>query len=448
MADNTLLNVGTGGDTIRDLARQAGTVKTQVVQLDFGGASANAEQLVSTTNALPAAMYDSASAGINSLSAGTGANGLLVAQGATNFFVSTANSSTAQLAAAATFNGTIESVLSAPYASIIIDSDQPGTLVVKQYITSAAGTQVINTSFAITAKASGNCFGRSFPINGNYFSVSFTNTGASATTTLNINVAYGNINATTQLLNLPVSLNEINGTAFALGQTTMAASLPVVLASNQASIPVAATLQAGSAVAGKVGIDQTTPGTTNLVALTAETTKVIGTVNQAAITKGTQGTTGITVQALNDAGRNLVTYYTIIPVLATATDTLQSLTGTKSGATVTATTTPAVVTTGKTLRITRLAATYVATATAGYGIVRLRFNTGGVVAITSPVAATIAVAAGTPATANSGASEDCSIAGGKEFAAGTGIGISVQGFSAATATAVGYMFVSVSGYEY
>lgn len=38
-------------------------------------------------------------------------------------------------------------------------------------------------------------------------------------------------------------------------------------------------LVAGTAVVGKVGIDQTTPGTTNLVALTAETTKVIGTVN-------------------------------------------------------------------------------------------------------------------------------------------------------------------------
>lgn len=40
-------------------------------------------------------------------------------------------------------------------------------------------------------------------------------------------------------------------------------------------------LTAGSAVIGKTGIDQTTPGTTNLVALTAETTKVIGTVRGA-----------------------------------------------------------------------------------------------------------------------------------------------------------------------
>lgn len=43
---------------------------------------------------------------------------------------------------------------------------------------------------------------------------------------------------------------------------------------------VAAGLVAGTNIAGKFGIDQTTPGTTNLVSLSAETTKVIGTVNQ------------------------------------------------------------------------------------------------------------------------------------------------------------------------
>ena len=43
-------------------------------------------------------------------------------------------------------------------------------------------------------------------------------------------------------------------------------------------------LLAGTALVGKVGIDQTTPGTTNRVTATldAETTKVIGTINVAA----------------------------------------------------------------------------------------------------------------------------------------------------------------------
>lgn len=59
--------------------------------------------------------------------------------------------------------------------------------------------------------------------------------------------------------------NGTNMVAIIQGQATMAASIPVVLASNQTSIPVAATLQAGSVVIGKVSIDQTTPGTTNKV---------------------------------------------------------------------------------------------------------------------------------------------------------------------------------------
>jgi hypothetical protein len=53
--DNTTLNTGTGGDVVRDLARGGGSVKTQVVQLDVGGPSANTEQLVSNINQLPTA---------------------------------------------------------------------------------------------------------------------------------------------------------------------------------------------------------------------------------------------------------------------------------------------------------------------------------------------------------------------------------------------------------
>lgn len=262
------------------------------------------------------------------------------------------------------------------------------------------------------------------------------------------------------------------------------------------AVQAAATLQAGTAIAGKFGIDQTTPGTTNLVsigtngtvavnaalptgantigavniaaaqtlatvttvgAVTAITnalpagTNKIGTVDiatAAATAKGTQGTNAVPTQDLKDAGRNQVTYYSLIPVLSSATDTLQSLTGTKAGVTVAATTTPAVVTAGKTLRVTRVAATYIATATSGYAILRLRFNTAGVVAITSPVAATIAIGSGTPATANATGAEEATLDEGWEFAAGTGIGISVQGFAAVTATAVGYVMVSVTGYEY
>lgn len=146
--------------------------------------------------------------------------------------------------------------------------------------------------------------------------------------------------------------------------------------------------------------------------------------------------------------RSPVTYYTLIPVLTSATDTLLSLTGTKGGSTVTATTTPAVVTAAKTFRIEHFWASYIATATSGYAVVRLRYNTGGVVAITSPVLHTMAVGAGTPGTANSVGMEDADLPEGLEVPAGTGIGISAQGFAAATATAVGYVFCAVHGFEY
>ena len=197
------------------------------------------------------------------------------------------------------------------------------------------------------------------------------------------------------------------------------------------------TLRLSAGVAGEFLFGSIPTGTNN-----------IGTVTQQVLTKGTQGTNGVTTQDLKDAGRNQVHYYTLIPVLTTITDTLQTLTGTKGAATVAATATPAVVTTGKVFRVTRLAATYIATAVSGYGIVRLRFQTAGVATITSPIAATLLVGAGAPTTANSTASEEATLDEGWEFAAGVGVGISVQGFAAVTPTAVGYVLVSITGYEY
>ena len=55
MADNTTLNIGVGGDQVRDIDRSLNPVpvaaKTPVMQLDAGGQ--NAESLVSAANGLP-----------------------------------------------------------------------------------------------------------------------------------------------------------------------------------------------------------------------------------------------------------------------------------------------------------------------------------------------------------------------------------------------------------
>jgi hypothetical protein len=166
------------------------------------------------------------------------------------------------------------------------------------------------------------------------------------------------------------------------------------------------------------------------------------------LTKGTQGATGLSTQDLKDSGRNAVHLYTNVPILTTATDALLSLTGYKSGAAVAATTTPAVVTTGKTFRITTIALTYVAVATAGAVKFTLRANLSGVVAIGSP-AVNVWVIGGPEAIAGTTNSLEVTFPEGLEFPAGAGIGISQVGLNNTQSAAItGYGFISIYGYEY
>ncbi len=147
--------------------------------------------------------------------------------------------------------------------------------------------------------------------------------------------------------------------------------------------------------------------------------------------------------------RSHCTFYTAAPAAGVATETLLSLTATRNGATVAATTTPAVVTAGKTLRVTGFTATYIATGTTGYAVVRMRANTAGVVTATSPVYRTLAAGAGTPTAANSSGPASSSIPiDGVEFPAGTGIGVTVQCLTGVTGAAAGFVVVEVTGYEY
>jgi len=157
---------------------------------------------------------------------------LLVAQGATNFVFSNVNSTTSQLAASAVFTGTVESVVNQQSYSILAISDQPGTITINQFI-DAGGTKLAQTlSYSLVANQG---FAKSGPMNGNYAQVIFQNTGASTTTTLQIDTAYGTIPSATQLNNQPIALNEVNGSAISLGQQSASASLPVVISSSQTS---------------------------------------------------------------------------------------------------------------------------------------------------------------------------------------------------------------------
>ena len=144
----------------------------------------------------------------------------------TNFIFSTSNSTVAQLAANATFPGVIESTINQQTISILLTVDQPGILTLNQYI-DLAGTRTISSwSFNIVAGAP---FSRAFTANGNYFSLTYKNTGSATTTTLNLNTAYGTLFPANNLGNLPTSIADVNGTVLS------AATLPVTLTDASAN---------------------------------------------------------------------------------------------------------------------------------------------------------------------------------------------------------------------
>lgn len=232
-------------------------------------------------------------------------------------------------------------------------------------------------------------------------------------------------------------------------------------------------LPVGANVIGKVSIDQTTPGTTNKVDVGTMANVVVAMntgvraagvqrvtvctddlvpVSAPVLTKGTQGANGFSTQDLKDAGRNQLNFYMVIQIVTTATDALLALTGYKSGALVAATTTPAVVTAGKTYRINSVTMEYTSIVTTE-GSVRftLRANLSGTVVIGSPVVCVWEVGQTGSGVSVAGKKNTITIPfpDGIEFAAGTGIGISQVGLSPVGAAAIaGYGRISINGYEY
>lgn len=245
------------------------------------------------------------------------------------------------------------------------------------------------------------------------------------------------------------------GNAVTLGNTTMVSSLPVTIASNQSPVPVtaSATLNAETTkVIGTVNIASTqTIATTNTGTFAVQATGTVA-ITPPTLTKGIQGATGLSVQNLKDAGRNQTNYFMAIQIGSGVTEALMSLTGYKGGIAVVATTTPAVVTALKTYRINSITMDYTTIVTTP-GSVRftLRANTAGVVAITSPAVATWEVGEPTGIAPVAGKKNTIilSIPDGLEFAAGTGIGISMVGLNTlGVAAIVGYGRATIQGYEY
>lgn len=125
------------------------------------------------------------------------------------FTSSAVNSSSAQLAAAATFTGTWEDIFSQPDAQVLSVSDQAMTYEIQQAI-DAAGLQIISTTTFTRIAGQGLC--ENVQLNGNYVRVRATNNGASSTTTFAINTTYGILDplptSLTNRGNLRVSVEE------------------------------------------------------------------------------------------------------------------------------------------------------------------------------------------------------------------------------------------------
>lgn len=199
--------------------------------------------------------------------------------------------------------------------------------------------------------------------------------------------------------------------------------------------------------------------------LTAETTKVIGTVNVAAaqtiaatqataanlnatvtnltLTKGTQGATGVSTQDLKDAGRVIFGAATVIAgVTAVTAEALLSMVPTRDGVAGAAISTFPV-TSAKRLRIEGIMVGLISTSAAVLsGRFALRMNPSGAATATSPIIAIIPIPSGA-ALAQAGGSMFMPLPDGLEFSGTHQFGLT-QVCSAATGT----VWASVIGFEY
>jgi hypothetical protein len=229
---------------------------------------------------------------------------------ATSFIFSASgqNTTTTQLASAATFTGTIESTQSQQCISILLACDQPGTLTVNQYIDGAGAFKCNTFTYNILA---GVPFSENFTANGNYAQIVFKNTGASTTTTLNLNTAYGTLPPVDNFGNMPVALPMAPSTYSVAGVIAINTILLTIDCINAAGVSIQCTAMGTTGVVtpqwsndGLNYIAQsvlTTAGATaaTITAAGIWTSPVLGRYLQLKLTTATTaGTTTFAVQAM------------------------------------------------------------------------------------------------------------------------------------------------------
>lgn len=192
MADNFVANPGTGGDTFA--ADDVAGVKYPYSKIDIGGDGVSSP--VTSGNPLPVSgtfwqATQPVSGTVSTLDAGT------------TYTFSAVNSSSSQLAAGASFTGTLESVTTAQSISILLSSDQPIQLTFNQYSDSGGTYAGPPRSFYIPARQG---LSWSMPLNCNYCNLVAKNVGSATSTTFRLDIAYGTIPSADLGGNTPVTL--------------------------------------------------------------------------------------------------------------------------------------------------------------------------------------------------------------------------------------------------
>lgn len=166
-------------------------------------------------------------------------------------------------------------------------------------------------------------------------------------------------------------------------------------------------------------------------------------VNPPALTKGTQGANGFSVQPLKDAGRTIVNCATAIAgVTCVAAEALMAMDISRGGV-ATASATSHAVTSGKRWRIQAIVVGLIATGAAVVSArVSLRFNPAGAATAASPIVATAALSSA-PAVAQQGNELVIPIPDGVEFS-----GTDQIGLSQVCSGTGGTLWASLIGYEY
>lgn len=172
------------------------------------------------------------------------------------------------------------------------------------------------------------------------------------------------------------------------------------------------------------------------------------TVTQLTLTKGTQGSSGVSTQQLHDAGRNTRIFQMDLYTVAPLVEAVESVVQWYGNAAVATTTQPAVIPAGKTLRLTGWKIMYQSIATAGYAVVRIRVNTAGLGVLASPLVASFE-AGSAAAVAGVVTTEEGVFPEGLEIPAAAGLAFSMAGYGVTGAlTLEGGVRFEVHGYEY